>query len=379
MSRRDSFYESDSRPQRWVKMLGVGIVAIAILVLAKFAWSGLAADEGGGPPPTIDAAVTEVLDENAVDRTAVKAKASDDPNDPSVIKVPVPDDATLTSLNADLSEAVREAGGSVFDAIEEGRRPERPTSVKLKVGTDGNVTHEIRLQPESTEKRDGPARLALVFDDLGWSMGESVRALLDLPPPLTFAVIPGLSHSATFVAEATARGHEVILHMPMEPVDSRNDPGEGAILVDLPPEENQRRIRAYLASLPSYVGISNHMGSRATASDELMDLLLGELKAHDRSLFFFDSKTSPYSVAHVRAHKAGVGTVSNSLFLDADSATRARIDARAERVGRLAARRGSAVAIGHVRRDTIAAVREALPRWRAEGIELVALSDLVHR
>lgn len=379
MSRRDSFYESESRPQRWVKLLGAGIVALAMLALAKFAWSGLAADEGAGPPPTIDAAVSDVLDENAVDRTAVRAKPSNDPNDPAVIKVPVPDDATLSRLNADLSEAVREAGGSVFDAVEEGRRPERPRSVKLKVGTDGNVTHEIHLQPESTEKGDGPARLALVFDDLGWSMGESVRALLELPPPLTFAVIPGLSHSATFVAEATARGHEIILHLPMEPMDSRHDPGQGAILVDLPAEENQRRIRAFLGALPNYVGISNHMGSRATASDELMDLLLGELKAHDRSLFFFDSKTSPYSVVRTRARKAGVGTISNNLFLDADSASRAKIDARAERVGRLATRRGSAVAIGHVRRDTIAAVREALPRWRERGIELVALSDLVHR
>ena len=71
-----------------------------------------------------------------------------------------------------------------------------------------------------------------------------VLELLEIPAPLTFAVLPNLAHSEAFAEAARARGHEIILHLPMEPVDPvRHDPGEGAILVGLTPEENRRRMR----------------------------------------------------------------------------------------------------------------------------------------
>ena len=43
----------------------------------------------------------------------------------------------------------------------------------------------------------------------------------------------------------------------------------------------------------------------------------------------------------------------------------------------IARARGRAIAIGHVRRETVDAVRQAVDDWLAEGIRLVRLSELV--
>jgi polysaccharide deacetylase 2 family uncharacterized protein YibQ len=45
----------------------------------------------------------------------------------------------------------------------------------------------------------------------------------------------------------------------------------------------------------------------------------------------------------------------------------------------MALRSGHAVAIGHVKRETVDAVRAAIDRWQDQGIRLVRLSELVQR
>jgi len=166
----------------------------------------------------------------------------------------------------------------------------------------------------------------------------------------------------------------------MEPIDrARHDPGRHALDPRLPREENLRRLRGHLDALSAYDGISNHMGSRATAEASLMDLVLDELRRRDPSLFMLDSRTTPYSVVPQRAVFAGVPCAANNIFLDASDEDGTVAGIQARRVATIAKRRGQAIAIGHVRRDTIDAVKASLESWRRDGIELVPLKDLMHR
>jgi polysaccharide deacetylase 2 family uncharacterized protein YibQ len=265
---------------------------------------------------------------------------------------------------------------AVFEEVENQPPLERPDTVEMDTPriTFGAEDHAH----EGVDPPPGP-RIALVFDDLGYRTDGLAGELLELPAKLTFAILPGLRASRAFAESASVRGHEVILHLPLEPVDlDRHDPGHDALFVDLDPEENRRRLSELLEALPSYLGISNHMGSRFSSDPGSVELLLREVRRHDRSLFFLDSRTTPYSVIPEQAREVGVPCLSSNLFLDGTDPKRVRPPVQTRRLRRIADRRGQAIGIGHVRHETVEAVREAIPRWQADGIRLVGLSDLMH-
>jgi polysaccharide deacetylase 2 family uncharacterized protein YibQ len=225
----------------------------------------------------------------------------------------------------------------------------------------------------------GPC-IALEFDDLGYTTSGLVAEMLELPPEVTLAVLPGLPASAEFARAAAARGHEILLHLPMEPVDIRHhDTGHDALFAELDPEENLRRLRRQLDGLAGYVGVSNHMGSRFTSRSDLMTPVLREIRRRGDGLFFLDSSTTPASMVGTAARTTGLPYVENNLFLDGGDESSGPPAVRTERVAALALRSGHAVAIGPVKRETVDAVRVAIGRWQDEGIRLVRLSELVQR
>lgn len=367
-----------SRTSSVLKGLGLAAASAAVFLLVS---QGVAPNPEGGTPASwrVDEALDEVLRTEGVDRGTFAGSAPE--GGPAELRADVPAEAGLTRMNVEISRAVRGAGARVFESIERGRDPEAPEAVDLEVGAGEDVTHRLTIRRESGKSaRKGAPRIALVFDDLGYTVTGLAAELLELPAPLTFAVLPGLPHSRDFARAAAARGHEVILHVPMEPVDRRrHDPGDDALFVELAPAENLRRLRGFLDGFSGYVGVSNHMGSRFTSRPELMEPLMAELRRRDRGLFFLDSRTTPYSSVGEAARRAGVPCITNNLFLDGGDEGPRLARVRTDRVASIARRRGHAVAIGHMHRETVDAVRDAVARWNREGIRLVGLSDLMHR
>ncbi len=338
---------------------------------------------GAADAAPVTAALDAALRAQGVERAAVTEEpAVAGPGAPARWTVALPPRATYAGVNAAIAEAVEARGGRVVDAVERGTFPDRPEALEMVLGTADAVTHRVTLRADrpfdgDVVPPDASPCIALVFDDLGYTTVGLARELLELEGPLTFSVLPGLAHSADFARAARSRGHEVILHLPMEPLDARHhDPGEDAILVDLPPAEIRRRMARNLAGVPGHVGVSNHMGSRATADADVMDLVLGEIRARGRGVFFLDSRTTPSSVVGSRARAAGVRTVANDLFLDGTDEAEVVPSVQTGQLEAIALRHGRAVGIGHVREETVAAVQEALPRWRALGIRLVPVSGL---
>jgi len=187
-------------------------------------------------------------------------------------------------------------------------------------------------------------------------------------------VAPGGSAATT---PGAGGRREVILHMPMEA--DGPDPlaaalGPDALRVGMSPDEVGRRLAEALADVPGAAGVSNHMGSRATADPALMDAVMAELAR--RGLWFFDSLTTPRSVAAAAGRRHGVPVVANRLFLDEGDPGPREIRQRLERLVTIARERGWAVGIGHPRAATAAALREELPRLAAAGVRLVTLSQL---
>jgi polysaccharide deacetylase 2 family uncharacterized protein YibQ len=221
---------------------------------------------------------------------------------------------------------------------------------------------------------EGRPVLAIVIDDLGLQPKRLAQIAM-LPGPLTFAFLPyGVELNAQ-VETARARGHEVIVHLPMEPLH-HEDPGPNALVTGLERGEFDRRLHWSLGRFGGYVGVNNHMGSKYTRDALAMAPVITELKT--RGLLFLDSRTVPDSIAADAARKAGVPTASRDVFLDFDQAPD-KVRAELERAEALARQRGAAVAIGHPHDTTIAVLAERLPSLIARGVVLVPISAIVAR
>lgn len=218
----------------------------------------------------------------------------------------------------------------------------------------------------------GLPKIAIVIDDLGLSE-DATFAFTEMPGPYTLAYLPYADNLPEQTERARRAGHELLVHMPMEP-DSANDPGPNALLKDLETNEFSRRISWNLSRFNGFVGVNNHMGSLMTEQAGPMVRLMVILR--QRGMLFMDSLTSPKSVAIKAANAIGVPSIKRDVFLDNDR-DMALIAQQLALTERIARSRGYAIAIGHPYEETL----KALDFWRAglsdRGFELVPLSQLV--
>jgi len=226
------------------------------------------------------------------------------------------------------------------------------------------------LRPQSAAT--GP-RIAIVLDDLGPSLTAARRAIA-LDPAITLAFLPYAKAVASQTAQARNAGHEVLLHMPMEPIEGlTNNPGPNALLIALDQGEIVRRMRWAMDRVPGAVGFNNHMGSLVTADRHIMSLVMAEAKA--RGLMFLDSRTTPNTVAIGAADRYALPRAARDVFLDNEMSAES-IAAQLRETERVARRRGGAIAIGHPHSVTLEVLERWIPDARARGFILVPISAM---
>jgi hypothetical protein len=216
--------------------------------------------------------------------------------------------------------------------------------------------------------------IALVIDDLGFNR-RAAAAINRLSGPLTLAFLPYAPKLDEQTRAARAAGHELLVHVPMEP-GGREWPGPDALTSELAPAELITRLRSQLRSFRGFVGINNHMGSLLTTDPERMAIIMAELRR--LGLLFLDSRTSPQSVAARAAAHLGVPHAERDVFIDNDLG-HASVLRQLERAERIARFHGHAVAIGHPHDVTLEALRTWLPKLETRGIALVPISAIVAR
>ena len=215
---------------------------------------------------------------------------------------------------------------------------------------------------------------AIIIDDLGENLA-TAHQLLALPYSVTFSVLPHLRASAETAREARRAGHQVMLHLPMEPeASSHASAGEGEIRVGMTRLEVEHIIESDLASVPQAAGVNNHMGSRATTDPRLMAAVMKSLSGHH--LFFVDSRTTAASVAFEAARRQGLPAFYRSVFLD-DTQSVPYTLGQLRQFRRVLEDQGAALAIGHPYPTTIAALAKFLPEILGEDVELGPASHLL--
>ncbi len=216
----------------------------------------------------------------------------------------------------------------------------------------------------------GRSRIAIVIDDLGVDKPRTARAIR-LPGPLTLSFLTYATGLKQQTRDARSAGHELLMHIPMEPGSTDVDPGPNVLLTGVPPQELLASLNWNLDQFGGYVGINNHMGSRFTADLAGMTIVMEVLKK--RQLLFLDSMTAGNSAARKAARKIGVHFAGRNVFLD-HLDDLAAIMKRLDEVERLALRTGAAIAIGHPREATLQALLPWLKGIEAKGFQLIPLS-----
>jgi polysaccharide deacetylase 2 family uncharacterized protein YibQ len=221
----------------------------------------------------------------------------------------------------------------------------------------------------------GRPMVAIIIDDVGVDRANSPGAIA-LPAPVTLSFMSYAEGLGGMTQDARARGHELMLHLPMQPVDPTIDPGPHGLRLSQTPAEIEANVQWALARFDGYIGVNNHMGSLFTRSREGMGLVLAELRR--RGLMFLDSRTVADSVGARVAAELGVPNLVRDVFLDNDPAP-AAIEAQLRELERIARERGYAIAIGHPYPSTLAALNAWLPTLKARGIVAVPVSTILRQ
>jgi hypothetical protein len=249
--------------------------------------------------------------------------------------------------------------------------PERPPAPK---NGESEALHAA-LPPTPPELPPGRKlpRVAIIIDDLGYDRLLAER-LIGLNAPFTLAILPHSPHQNAIARMAQAGGLELMLHLPMEPVEYPDiNPGPGALHTHMGPDELLRVLEEDLDAVPHIKGVNNHMGSRLTASSEQMYQVFSVLKK--RGLYFVDSRTTDESICKPSARLFQLPFAQRDVFIDHQQDP-AFIRKQIRELVRIAYRKGEAVGIAHPHPATYTILKEELPALRQQ-VEIVPASALV--
>ena len=220
--------------------------------------------------------------------------------------------------------------------------------------------------------------LMIVIDDFGNGL-KGTDAMLNLEIPLNIAVMPFLPSSKRDAEIAYEKGHEVIIHMPLEPKSGKRSwLGPKPITVDLSDEEIRQRVLEAIESVPHAKGMNNHTGSKATENERVMRVILEVCK--EKGLYYVDSKTSHKSIVGKIAQELQLPYLENQMFFDHQQ-NRTYINKQAEKVLKDLSNKNIIISIGHVGVSgdiMVDVIKNYYPLWQENG-KIMTISQYLEK
>ncbi|NQV42674.1 MAG: divergent polysaccharide deacetylase family protein [Candidatus Marinimicrobia bacterium] len=256
---------------------------------------------------------------------------------------------------------------------------------EFQVGSDSTVWSVYRFEypeeksaptsilPADIAKVSKRPKLAVIIDDFGYSMNETITGFISLKEPYTAAVIPGRPYSTQVDERLNSRSIQTLIHMPMVTVTNATSEPDYALSEDLSDGEISRRLKKARKDVPKAVGMNNHQGSGGSQSRKVMTGVTDFLT--EQKMFFIDSRTIAASVGETVARERYVPTNSRDVFLDEVDDQEAIAD-ELFRLARIAKEQGEAIGIGHCRPNTLKTLKKYLPALAEAGFDLVPVSKL---
>lgn len=222
-----------------------------------------------------------------------------------------------------------------------------------------------------------PAKLpkvAIIIDDIGYDR-KIADKFLQLNADLTFSLLPHTPSQKSFARKVSKKGLEIMLHLPMEPYEyPQVDPGPGALLTSMSPDELISQLKKNLDAVPGIIGVNNHMGSKMTTVSSQIYQIFTVLK--ERELFFIDSRTTLNSICKPSARLFQIPFAQRNVFID-HIVDPDFIRRQLNHLIQIAYNRGEAVGIAHPHIETYTVLRAMLPDLQKK-VQIVPASQIVH-
>jgi polysaccharide deacetylase 2 family uncharacterized protein YibQ len=193
------------------------------------------------------------------------------------------------------------------------------------IGKDGRTPFQAYARPFAS---NGKPKIAVIVGGLGLNATATRAAIEKLPPEVTLSFVPYADGLQAWVDLARANGHEVVLELPMEPLDyPNNDPGEYTLLANAPQGETIKRLEWLLARTIGYFATTNYMGGRFVTSDTAMEVLMGVMRA--RGLGFLDDGSAARRGMGQAPRASADAVIDEQLSADAIDGQLLRLEAQA--------------------------------------------------
>ena len=243
-----------------------------------------------------------------------------------------------------------------------------------RIGVDKRQPLDVFAKPFN--KADKRPRIGIVVTGLGLSDAATESAIQGLSGSITLAFAPYSSKLNEWIRLARAGGHEVLINVPMEPVNyPEYDPGPYTLLTSLDANENLDRLSWALSRATGYVGVVDFLGSRFTSSEKHMGPVLSALKK--RGLLYLDSGSATRSIVPAVARELIMTYAVSTLTLDARP-SRKNIDRKFGELERHARTHKKAIGIASPYPVTLERIANWTRQLRARGFALAPVTALAN-
>ena len=251
---------------------------------------------------------------------------------------------TKKSSGAENQEVEKKENQS--SAKDENKKTQEDKNQKVQETSKSDETKKIE---KKADKFDFPlaknhAQLIFVFDDGGQNLAH-LESFLKLPIPITIAVLPRLVHSVESAQKIRNSGNELMLHQPMQALNSKVNPGPGAITPQMSEDEIIATLFYNINEIGPIAGMNNHEGSAITADAEKMAVILK--MANEEGIYFLDSRTNSETKVPYVANLMGYSYYERNIFLDNEKTNENALQELKKGLA-IANKNGSVIMIGHI-------------------------------
>jgi polysaccharide deacetylase 2 family uncharacterized protein YibQ len=219
------------------------------------------------------------------------------------------------------------------------------------------------------------AKMAFIIEDFRFNADQPTIDILSFNNPLTLSMRAEKKLATSTAQIANEYKKEIVLLQPMEPIPkTKDDLTTQLIMVHYSDDKIRSILRESVQNIPQFKGLCNYHGGRVLDDSHAMSIICDEIKKENG--FLVISTDNRMSNAPAIAKEAHLSYVEVDFSFSVNQTGPGIIDSL-RLCAILAQKKGTLLVKGHPTPHFIGALKQALPIFENNGIQLVYVSELI--